>query len=341
MPEPRLTLLGVGHHLPSDRVPSAALEPLHGYPPGWAAQHIGIRERRTAPDEVLSWHLGVAACRPALERAGVTAADVDLLLVHGSCPELFYPDAAWFIARDLGVPDTATVLGFRAACAGFVAGLRIAEQFLRAGGATTALVVSPERMFRPSQGYDRAALLFGDGAAAAVVRLGMERGVRYLALGQRSADAHRCLLATTALAPASRGAVHPDLAAHWGPGARPEPEDGNVGYWDGGHIFQSAVTCMGDASLGALAHLGLGLDDVDHFLFHQANAKILKSLVRNYELPEDRVRSNIGTVGNISSATVPVLLSQGLETGAIVPGQRVLMAAFGAGYTWGVCLLEV
>ncbi len=333
-----LQILGAGHHLPGAVVPSALLEPGQGYPPGWARKHVGIVERRKAGADELSWHMGQAASEMALRQAGIQASQVDLLLVHGSCPELYYPDAAWFLAHALGVPDSAFVLGFRGACAGFLSGVEVVRAFLEAGRAKTALLCCPERMFRPAQAYDRSALLFGDGAAAAVLGLGEGRGLRFLRVQQESEHAGRCVLATSVLEPAERAAVDPELASTW---EGREGPDGIVGFWDGGHIFEHAVERMGEAALAALQETGLGLDEVDHFLFHQANAKILRSLIRNFDLPAERVHSNIETVGNISAATVPFLLSEGLASGRIRSGQTVLMAAFGAGYTYGAAILEV
>jgi 3-oxoacyl-[acyl-carrier-protein] synthase-3 len=333
-----LQILGAGHHLPEAVVPSTELEPGQGYPAGWAKKHVGILERRKAGAEELSWHMGQAASEMALDRAGVSASEVDLLLVHGSCPELYYPDAAWFLAHALGVPDAAFVLGFRGACAGFLSGLEVVRAFLESGRATTALLVCPERMFRPAQAYDRSALLFGDGAAAAVVRMGEGRGLRFLRVQQESEHAARCVLATSVLEPGERAAVGAELEETWRDRHAPE---GIVGFWDGGHIFEHAVEHMGEAAMAALEETGLGMDEIDHFLFHQANAKILRSLIRYFELPRERVHSNIATVGNISAATVPFLLSEGLASGRIRSGQRVLMGAFGAGYTYGAAILEI
>jgi 3-oxoacyl-[acyl-carrier-protein] synthase-3 len=283
--------------------------------------------------------MGTAAARDALAHAGRAAADVDLLLVHSSASELYYPDVAWYVARDLGVPDSATVLGLRSACAGFLGALRVAEQFLKTGAARCALLVCTERMFRPAQSYSRSAVLFGDGAAAAVLVPGDSGGLQHVHLGQKSAGADRSVMANPLLHPDARATVCPDLPAEWAD--RPLPSDGSVAFWEGADIFQNAVLRMGEATEAALTACGLSVPDIDHFLFHQANFKILKSLVRNFDLPTDRVHTNIAEVGNISSATVPCLLSEGIHGGRILPGQRVLMAAFGVGYTFGAAVLEV
>jgi len=333
-----VVLAGTGHALPDTVVPSAVVEAAAGKPVGWAMKRVGIRERRACAPSERSWHLGTRAARAALDDAGLSAADVDLLLVHSSIPELHYPDIAWYVARDLGTPPSATVMGLRAACTGFLAGLRTAEQFLLGGGARCALVVCAERMHAPMRGYPTAAVLFGDGAGAAVLRRGARGGLRSIVLGQRADKADRCVGANATLPRAG----WPDAAAEL-PGAWPDgpPPGGAVSFWEGRDIFQHAVLCMGEATEQALSAASLSTGDVDHFLFHQANAKILKSLVRNFSLPAERTRTNIETVGNISSATVPVLLDAGRRSGDISPGDVVLLGAFGAGYTYGAAVLEV
>lgn len=169
--------------------------------------------------------------------------------------------------------------------------------------------------------------------------MGERGGLRHVGLGQHSAGADRSVMANPLLDPAGWSAVSPDLPQEWAEG--PLPADGSVAFWDGRDIFQHAVLCMGRATQDALAACALTADDIDHFLYHQANAKILRSLVRQFSLPDARVHTNIATVGNISSAAVPSLLSAGLASGAIRPGERVLMAAFGVGYTFGAAVLEV
>ena len=335
----RAVLAGTGHYLPERVVPSSEVEAAAGKPPGWAVKRVGITERRAARPDELSWHMGTAAAADALARAGKTAGEVDLLLVHSSASELYYPDVAWFLARDMGIPDTATVLGLRAACAGFLSGLKVAEQFLKTGAARCVLLVCTERMFRPAQSYERSAVLFGDGAGAAVLVAGTSGGLQHVHIGQRSAGADRSVMANPMLDPGGRAAVCPDLPAEWE--GRPLPADGSVAFWEGRDIFQNAVLRMGEATEAALAACDLSVPDIDHFLYHQANFKILKSLIRNFDLPTERVHTNIATVGNISSATVPCLLSEGIASGRVQSGQRVLMAAFGVGYTFGAAILEV
>jgi 3-oxoacyl-[acyl-carrier-protein] synthase-3 len=182
-------------------------------------------------------------------------------------------------------------------------------------------------------------VLFGDGAGAVVLGLGERGGLVHVHVGQDPSGVDRCLLANSLVPPAHLADVAAPLGAHWS--GRPAPVHGNHGYWDGPHVFENAVLRLGQAVERALGESGHGPEQVDHFLIHQANAKILRSVVRNFGLPPERVHANIEEVGNISSATVPVLLSAGLRDGRIRTGDRVLMAAFGVGYTWGAAVLEV
>lgn len=335
-----IVLAGTGHMLPEAVVPSSVVEAAAGKPEGWAAKRVGIRERRACAPSQLTWHMGAEAGRRALADAGIQPEQVDLLLVHTTIPEAAFPDPAWYIARDLGIPDTATVLGIRAACTGFLAGLRTAQQFLSAGGARCALLVCTERMHTPMRGYHRSAVLFGDGAGAAVLLPGAGAGgLRGIVLGQRAAKADRCTAFFSTLPEGGWSEAAPELADEWA--EQPRPANGMVHFWEGRDIFENAVLCMGEATERVLAQAGLGVGDIDHFLYHQANAKILKSLVRNFSLPAERTRTNIETVGNISSATVPVLLDALRQAGRIRSGEVVLMGAFGAGYTYGAAILEI
>ena len=334
-----VVLAGTGRHLTERVVPSAEIEAAVGRPAGWAAQRVGILARPVADPEVRSWHLAAAAGRAALADAGISAAAVDLLLVHASVPELYYPDVAWYTARDLGIPDHAAVLGLRAACAGFLAGLRTAEQFLLGGGAPTVLLICTERRHAPGMRYTHSAVLFGDGAGAAVLRRDAAAGggLRGVVLGQRADRADRAVMANPFLEQAAWSQAGAGLT---GEGMLP-PLGGDVAYWDGPDIFQSAVLCMGEATERVLAQTGLSVGDIDHFLYHQANHKILKSRLRNFDIPPERAPTNIAEVGNISSATVPVLLDEGRTSGRIRRGELVLMGAFGVGYTYGAAVLEV
>jgi 3-oxoacyl-[acyl-carrier-protein] synthase-3 len=334
-----VVLAGTGHALPERIVPSSVVEVAAGKPLGWTMKRVGIQERRAcAPDE-RSWHLGAEAARRALADAGLSASDVDLLIVHVTLPVVAYPDPAWYIARDLGISGSATVMGQRGQCAGFLIGLRTAEQFLLGGGASCALVVCAERMHQPMLGYERSAVLFGDGAGAAVLRRGDSGGLQGILLGQRADKADRCAATSAVMPREGWDAVSADIAPSWGD--KPLPSEGMASFWEGRDIFQHAVVCMGEATEQVLAAAGLQVEDIDHFLYHQANAKILKSLVRNFSLPPERTHTNIALLGNIASATVPVLLDAGRRAGRIRPGERVLMGAFGAGYTFGAAILEI
>lgn len=333
-----IAMVGTGQALPPTVVPSSAVEAAAGKPEGWAMKRVGIRERRVCAPEVRSWHMGTTAAQQAMKDAGISASDVDLLLVHTSIAELHYPDPAWYVARDLGIPRTATVMGLRAQCTGFLVALRTAEQFLLAGGAQCALIVCEERMHQPMLAYDRSAVLFGDGAGAAVVRAGSHGGLRSIVLGQHAAQADRCTAGNATLPREGWDAVCPDMAAEWAD--KPLPANQKVSFWEGRDIFQHAVLCMGEATERVLEDAAMTVADIDHFLYHQANAKILKSLIRNFSLPPDRTHTNIAEVGNISSATVPVLLDSTRKAGIIQPGHTVLLGAFGAGYTYGAAILE-
>ena len=280
--------------------------------------------------------MGAEAARRALAQAGMAASEVDLLLVHTSISELTYPDITWLLARELGLREDTVIMGTRAVCAGFMPSLHCAEQFLRAGAARSALVVCTERLFAATQGNPTSAPIFGDGAAAAVFVAGPGPGLQAFVVRNRPQGMASGLMVNQHLPEAAWALACPDLE-------RPvdHPVNADVSYWLGRDIFENAVQCMGDNLLDALAQAGLSMGDIDHFLLHQANHKILASVARRCGLPADRVHGNIARVGNISSATVPCLLSEGLQSGRIQRGDRVLMAAFGLGFTSAAAIMEV
>jgi 3-oxoacyl-[acyl-carrier-protein] synthase-3 len=317
----RSLIRGTGCYLPAERIPSADLESRLGLEPGFCLRRIGVAERRRAAPGEASHQLGARAAAAALRDAGQSIDDVDLLLFHTSCPESVYPTPGTLIGKELGASRPVPVLEVKAACASFVANLHVADGLLRGGSASRVLVVSGERLQAAHEGYERSAGVFGDGGAALLLEAVAED------------RAPRAGILRSAVRSDPRGAA---LCA-----ARPAPGAGLEVFWDGEDVFRSAVLCMGGLSRELLDAEGLRPDEVDHYLFHQANAKILASVARQYELPRDRVYSHIERYGNTSSASVGILLAEERATGRIRPGQTVLMAGFGAGYTWACALYRV
>lgn len=341
----RAVITGTGSWLPEEVVTAASIEEAHGLKPGFVTSRLGIPERRRADPATFTWTMGAEAGRRALERAGVGPDDLDYILFHTTAPETLYPTPGVFVQRALGVTVDVPVVEVKAACAAFVAMLQLADALIRAGTCATVLVVCAEKLTPVAPLYPATAPLFGDGAAAAVIEAGTgEAGVLWSRLWTDGTGATACMatLPVHDLRDPERFPPGDELAGaatEWA--GRDEPNRGILTHWNGVQVFRSAVRSMGAAIAAALQGGGLEFEDVDHFLVHQANGKILASVLRQYALPADRTPSNIARYGNTSSATVPILLDEGLRSGQIRPGQLAMMVAFGAGFTWGAAVVRL
>jgi 3-oxoacyl-[acyl-carrier-protein] synthase-3 len=277
----------------------------------WIASRTGIRERRMATDESLV-DLAAAAGARALELSGSDPAELDLLLLATFTPDDLLPNAAPLVADRLGA-RAAGALDVGAACTGFLAGLSLASAQLEAGRARTALVIGAEVLSRVVDYTDRrTAGLFGDGAGAAVLTAGGPGRIGGIVL---RSDGSRSELIT---------------ASH----------DERLIRMDGRATFRAAVAALAAVSVEALSDAGLGIDEIDLFVYHQANSRIITAVGERLGLPEDRVVDCIERFGNTSAASLPVALAQAAADGQLEPGSRVLVGAFGAGLTWGAGIIE-
>jgi 3-oxoacyl-[acyl-carrier-protein] synthase III len=277
----------------------------------WIASRTGVRERRMATDESLV-DLATAAGVRALELSGAESADVDLLLLATCTQDALLPHAAPLVADRLGA-DMAGALDLGAACTGFLAGLSLATAQLESGRARTVLVIGAEVLSRIVDYTDRrTAGLFGDAAGAAVLTAGGPGRIGGIVL---RSDGSRGELIT---------------AAH----------EERLLRMDGRATFRAAVAALEAVSVEALSDAGLATEEIDLFVYHQANSRIISAVGERLGLPEERVVDCIETFGNTSAASIPVALSQAASDGRLAPGSRVLVGAFGAGLTWGAGIIE-
>ena len=349
MSERRSVIVGTGSFLPPVVVSSDVIEQRHGLPEGFCRKRVGIEERRAASRGMTSWQMGAEAARLAMEAAGTGPGDLDHVLFHTSYSETHYPTPGVFLAGSLGLEGNVPILEVKAACTTFLSMLHLCDGLLRSGLARRILLVCSERVHDDAQHYEVSAPLFGDGAAAAVLEavpadaVG-DAGLRWTRNWTDGSGGNLCMATTT-----SFDLTRPDLypappelepaVTAW-TGRELDPKH-ILSHWDGAAIFRSAVRCMGQALEAALAGADLQRHDVDHFLIHQANAKILASLLRQFRIPKDKVPSNIARYGNTSSATVPILLDEGFRAGRIAAGHTLAMVAFGAGFTYGSAIYRV
>jgi 3-oxoacyl-[acyl-carrier-protein] synthase-3 len=303
----------VGAAVPDRAVPSAGVARRLGLGEGWIERRTGVHSRHVAAEGERTESLAVAAGADALARAGVAAGDVDLVLVATTTADELLPNAAPLVAERLGA-CAAGAVDVGAACTGFLSALALAAAQVEAGRAATVLVIGADVMTRVTDPDDRAtAGLFGDGAGAAVVSAAAGGAIGPVVMG---AD----------------GATGEDLI-------RIDHHERLI-RMAGHETFRNAVTRLGESTRQALALAAVELEDVDLFVYHQANARILGAVARDLGADPARVVDCIAEYGNTSAATLPIALRVALDDGRLRPGMRVLLGAFGAGFTWGSALLE-
>lgn len=322
IPKPLMEVAGVGRFLPDRVLTNFDLEKMVDTSDEWIRERTGISERRVAPPEMGIAEMGAEASRAALEKAGISPEEVDLILVATATPDHLLPASACEVQHRIGASNAAA-MDMAAACTGFVYALAMAEGYIASGRGEVVLVVAAEKMTSVVDWTDRTTcILFGDGAGAVVVRRSNgERGM--LSNFLRSDGSLANLL--------------------WRPGGGAlQPFDEKV-LAEGGHfvkmagreVFKSAVRSMAEASDEALKRAGLTADDIDLVIPHQANIRIIEATARYAGIPMEKVYVNVDRYGNMSSATIPVALDEALEEGRIEPGSNILMVAFGSGFTWG------
>jgi 3-oxoacyl-[acyl-carrier-protein] synthase III len=321
-------IVGTGSCLPERRVPNAELEGLVDTSDAWIVQRTGIRTRHLLRNDEVPSDLGVTACRRALEAAGRGPADVDLLLVATTFPDMTCPGTSPFVAQGLGITG-APFFDLTAGCTGFVYGLAVGHSYIQAGLGERVLVLGFEALSRVADWTDRrTCVLFGDGAGAVLLER-CEDGEGVLGFSLRG-DAEKALLlhmpAGGTRRPASRETV--DAREHF---LRME----------GSGVFRSAVPLMREAMDRALHAAGLPRECVDWIIPHQANVRIIDAFADRLALPRERVIVNVDRVANTSAASIPIALDEAVRDGRIRPGHVVVFTAFGAGVTYGAAVVQM
>jgi 3-oxoacyl-[acyl-carrier-protein] synthase-3 len=321
----RSVVTGVGGYLPDEIVTNEALSKVVDTSDEWIRERTGIRQRhRAAPDQAVS-DLAVEAARRALAAAGRTPADIDLIIVATTTPDLTFPAVATIVQRKLGCP-VGIAFDVQAVCSGFVYALSTADGFVARGRSRCALVIGAETMTRLMDWTDRGTcVLFGDGAGAFVVEPGegdgsvSDRGLLGFAL--RADGTKQDLLYVD-------GGVS---------------TNGLVGHlrMQGNQVFRHAVVNISEAVVAAAADAGIVVSDVDWFIPHQANQRILEGVARRLGLDEAKVVSTVAVHANTSAASIPLAMATAIGDGRIQPGQLVLMEAMGGGLTWGACVVRL
>lgn len=321
---PYARITGTGGYLPPHRVSNAELVARLASQgietqDAWIVERTGIHARHFADDGVFSSDLALEASRRALEAAGCTAQDIDLIIVATSTPDMVFPSVACILQHKLGIHGCAA-FDVQAVCSGFVYALTVADAMLKTGAARRALVVGAEVFSRILDFKDRATcVLFGDGAGAVVLEASDTPGI--LASDLRADGRHVGILCVPGHV--SGGAVLGDPVLKM----------------DGQAVFKLAVGLLEDAARATLAKVQRSPADIDWLIPHQANIRIMHSTARKLRLPLDKLVVTLAEHGNTSAASIPLALDTAVRAGQVKKGQTLLLEGVGGGFTWGALLL--
>ncbi len=320
----RAQLIATGSYLPANVVSNDDLAETVDTSDAWIIERTGIRQRHLAADGELTSDLAVAAAKQALDHAGLDAETVDLIIVATTTPDHTFPACATAVQQKLGAVKAAA-FDVQAVCSGFVYALAVADNFIKAGQAMTALVIGAETFSRLLDWSDRATcVLFGDGAGAVVLRSEegtgtvLDRGVLGTHLG-------------------SDGRHYDALYVDGGPSAT-----GTTGHvrMNGREVFRHAVAALVGATNQVLETADVPIGDVDWLVPHQANFRILQAVAQRLDLPEDRIVMTVDHHANTSAASIPLALAEAAVAGRLKRDQLLVMNAMGGGFSWGAALVR-
>jgi 3-oxoacyl-[acyl-carrier-protein] synthase-3 len=315
-----ISISGLGCHVPDRVLSNDELEQLVDTSDEWIMERTGIRERRIAADDEALTDICLPAARRALEMAGADPASIDLLIVATVTPDMSFPSSAALLADQLGMPDAAAY-DLSAGCTGFVYAIAQAHGMLAAGLARRALVVGGDVLSKILDWTDRSTLvLFGDGAGAVVMEEVEAGGFLGFELGADGGGG----------------------ASLWlpGSGSRKFEEPERFVKMNGREVFKFATRVMVSSADAILDECGKTVDDVDVYVPHQANVRIIDHAVRKLGVPHEKTVINVDRYGNTSSGSIPLALADAADDGRLEPGKLVLLTGMGAGLTWGSALIE-
>lgn len=315
-------IIGTGSYVPEQVVTNDDLAVLVETDDEWIRTRTGICQRRIVQDENTS-DLAVIAAKRALEQSGTDAQELELIIVATSSPDECFPSCACRVQAALGA-DHAAAYDLSAACTGFIFALNTVQAFIKAGLCRTALVIGADCMSKLTDWSDRGTcVLFGDGAGAVVIRAG-EHGLISMEMGSdgNKASILRCIART------SGNFLNGTI-----------PQLGYM-YMDGQEVFRFAVKKVPECVTKLLEDAGSSLEEIRYFVLHQANYRIVESVAKRLKQPIEKFPMNMDRYGNTSAASIPILLDEMSRDGRLKHGEKIVLAGFGAGLTWGASLLE-
>jgi 3-oxoacyl-[acyl-carrier-protein] synthase III len=314
------SIKSVGSHVPAGVLTNHDLEKMVETSDTWIRERTGIVERRIASSTETSTSLAVGAARDALARAGVRSEDTDLIVLSTSTPDSTFPSCASLVQEQLGCRGPA--FDVQAACSGFLYALNLADQYVRSGESRQAIVIGTETLTKIVNFKDRGTcVVFGDGAGAVVLGPALNGGgIKACVLGSDGTGGDLIYVA-----PGENGAEGP---------ARPEIR------MDGRKVFRFATEILAQATLQALEKAGVRLEDVRLIVPHQANARIIEAAAKRLGVEDGVMANNIARYGNTSTASIPLALKEAIDNGRVQRGDHIVLVGFGAGLTWGACVIE-
>ncbi|MFB9057765.1 3-oxoacyl-ACP synthase III family protein [Mariniflexile ostreae] len=327
-------IIGLGYYVPDNIVTNDDLSKMMDTNDAWIQERTGIQERRWIKEGTgdTSAVMGAKASRIAIERAGLTKDDIDFIVFATLSPDYYFPGCGVLIQDMLDMP-TVGALDVRNQCSGFVYALSVADQFIKTGMYKNVLVIGAEYH---SNGLDKTtrgrgvSVIFGDGAGACVLSREEDttKGVLSTHLHSEGKHADKLIVASPSI-------------AHWVPEIMAADEDlSYFPYMDGTFVFKHAVVRFSEVIMEALAKNNLKKEDIDMLIPHQANLRIAQFIQKKFDLRDDQVYNNIMTYGNTTAASVIIALTEAWEKGKIKPGDHVVLAAFGSGFTWASAIIK-
>jgi len=322
-----VSIIGTGSYVPERRLTNDDLSKMVDTSDEWITTRTGIKERRIAAKDENTSDMAAKAALKAIEQAEISPEEIDLILVATATPDMLFPATACFVQKKIGAINSAC-LDISAACAGFLFGVEIAQQFITSHTYDTVLVIGAEKLTSITNWTDRnTCVLFGDGAGAAILRhRGGSHGVISTHIGS--------------------DAEYTDILFMPGGGSRcPITRDNvdlnlNTIHMSGKEVYKQAVTAMIDASKKALKEAGLSIHDIACVIPHQANLRIIEAIADRLDISLDRFFVNLDRYGNTSAAAVAMALDEANRSGRIKPGDYILMVVFGGGLTWASTIIE-
>jgi len=317
-------IIAMGSYLPTNVVTNQDLEKKVDTTDEWIRTRTGIQRRSIADSEQATSDLGYEAAKKAIERSGIDANEIDLIIVGTCTPDVPTPNVGTIIQEKIGLKNF-PAFSIEAACSGFIYAINLANKFILSGDSKCALVIGAETLSRITDWEDRnTCVLFADGAGAAILKPSNDPGIVHSKLG-------------------ANGAYSDLLYVPYGTSKRPVKEERNDNFLQmkGNEVFKVAVKTLERIAMDSLKEANMTAEDIDWFIPHQANIRIIQAVSKRLNISEDKVVISLTNHGNTSAASIPLALDQSIREGKIKNGDTVLLQSFGAGFTWGTVILEI